>query len=441
MAPLNPRPPQALFAMTNAHDYDVLIIGGGPSGATAALVLARAGVRVAILEKAEFPRFQIGESFLPANLEQIKRLGLHDRLRALPHMPKYGAEFGMGVGPTSVFQFNTSLVGGENETFNTARAEFDAMVLDAARQAGAIVHQPAQVRSIDRLADGHVAVTTDAGSFTGRYLLDASGQATVVARHLGTRQQLADQHLRKVAYFGHFENVQRLDSRLAGCPCIIMCDEGWFWLIALDEKRTSVGLVLEPEVVKRVGLPADQMLQWGIDRCPTVRERMKHAVGSTVSMVRSDFSYRCEPYAGPGYFLVGDAAVFLDPVFSTGVCMGMMSAEHVAHQLIDVLRGSTTPAAARKRHIRYVRGSSDVYFRVIRHYYNHHFRELFLTGQGPMQMHRAVLGLLAGHVFPRPRFNLWWRFRAFELVLKLQRHFTLAPRRQRFSLLNQAVAS
>src|SRR5690606_16515381 len=134
-----------------------------------------------------------------------------------------------------------------------------------------------------------------------------------------------------------------------GFPIIVMCDEGWFWMIPLDERTTSVGLVLDPAVAKQVDAPANRMLQWAIRRCPAVLRRMRQATGPDINLVRSDFSYRCEPYAGPGYFLVGDAATFLDPVFSTGVCLGMKSAMHLGGQIIAMLRGDLTPQAARHR--------------------------------------------------------------------------------------------
>lgn len=422
--------------MATDGQYDVIVIGGGPSGATAALVLARSGVRVVVIEKAQFPRFQIGESFLPANFKLMERLELTEKLAALPHARKLGAEFVMGdATESSRFEFSRGLVGGRNETMNIARAEFDRWLLDEAREAGAEIRMPEAVRRIAALEDGAVGVETDRGDVRARYLLDASGQATVVARHLGTRRAMSEPYLRKAAYFEHFHGVGRLEGEEAGFPTVAMCDEGWFWSIPLDDETTSVGLVIEPHIAREHGVAAARMLRWGIERCPFVRERMTHATGPTENRVCADFSYSCRPYSGPGYFLLGDAASFFDPVFSTGVNVGMESAVEAARLVSDVLAGRRSPQRARRRYNRYFSRMARIFLGVIRHFYDHSFRELFLAGRGPLEIERGVLTVLAGYVNPRTPFSAAWRYRLFELFIRIQRHWALVPRRRRFSLL------
>lgn len=424
----------------SSTDFDVLIIGGGPAGATAARELALTGKRILVLEKTPFPRFHIGESFLPENMELIRSLGIEDRLRRIPHMLKLGAEFGMGDGlETTRFSFAQALDGGINDTFNIERAPFDKMLLDSARDAGAEVLENATVRNLIRLADGDVAIDVDGRTFTGRYLIDASGQGTVVGRHLGTRKVFA-QH-RKIAYFQHFRNVKRLLGEEEGNPTIVMCDEGWFWLIPLDFERTSIGLVMNADIAKGIDVPAAQMLAWGIARCPLVADRTASAVFPESNYVAADFSYACNPYAGPGYFLVGDSAVFLDPIFSTGVCLGMNSAIDAAGLIRKLLDKTIRPSAARRGYIRRVQTASGVFFKFINLFYQHAFRELFLHGQGPLQVHRAVISALAGQVFPKPRFAIRWRLRLFELIVRLHRRRSLVPNRASFSLLSSNVAS
>jgi flavin-dependent dehydrogenase len=425
------------MSQADSKDCDVLIIGGGPAGSMTGLLLARAGIRTLLLEKTTHPRFHIGESLLPRTFDLLKEAGLLPALRQLPHVPKFGAEFGMGdASKVTCYKFSDAFVAND-ETFNIERAAFDKMLLDEARKAGTEVREETTVKNILRLADGDVAIETESGeTLTAKYLIDASGQHAVLGRHLGTRTPAKEPHLQKVAYFSHFEGVKRLEGREEGYPLIIMCDEGWFWLIHIDAQRTSIGAVLDKAVAKQAGIPADRMLAWAMSRCPLIQERCANATGPVTNNIIANFSYRCRPYAGPGYFLVGDAAAFMDPIFSTGVSLGTSQARELAIHVREMLDGRATPAAARKRYIAFTESCTKIFFKFIRKYYQHSFRELFLEGTGPLNMHRAVLTMLAANVFPRPAWKLRWRLSAFYLCVWLNRFLPLVPRQNRFSLLS-----
>jgi flavin-dependent dehydrogenase len=426
--------------------WDVIVVGGGPAGSIAALALAKKGRKVILIEKATFPRFHIGESFLPATFNRLCELGLEPALRELPHVPKFGAEFAMGNGGKILtIDFIDGYCETGDECFNIERSVFDAMLLREAGKAGVTVHQDCAVKQIVQLKDGDVRLATDIGELRGKYLLDASGQSTIVGRHLGTRQNADEPHLRKVAYFNQFEHVKRPPGKREGHPMIAMLEEGWFWMIPLNERTTSVGVVMDAAVAKGIqkeqNIAPDRMLRWAIERTPVVRERMVAATGSETNNVIADFSYRCRPYAGDGHFLIGDAAAFMDPIFSTGVSVALNGGLLAVNLVDDVLAGKTTPAKARRKYIALLEESTTTLFTLIRQYYDHSFRELFLEGQGPMQVHKAVIGVLAGNVFPRPPFKLRWRLKLFDFFVKWNRKRQLVPRRRRFSIAKASPAT
>src|SRR2546423_9336512 len=199
--------------------YDVIIIGAGPAGSTSALCLARQEFRVVALEKTSFPRFHIGESMLPRNFPLVQELGLEAALERVPHLKKYGAEFAMGDDfNTTRFYFDSGLIPGA-ATFNIERSVFDKMLMDEARAAGAEIRENTPVAKILKLTDGDVAVQLDDGqTINGKYILDASGHGTVVGRHLGLRRPISDPRLHKVAYFEHFDGVERLPGDEDGNP-------------------------------------------------------------------------------------------------------------------------------------------------------------------------------------------------------------------------------
>ncbi len=428
------------MAVSQERPYDIVIIGGGPAGSTAGLRAGRMGLKAVVFEQTSHPRFHIGESFLPRNITLMRQLGLEEALLRVPHTYKIGATFVWGHGgDLTHYHFNTSLFPGDNyESINIERAPFDLFLRDQALAAGAEFVEEAKVHRILQLEEGAVAVEVEMErghprTVRGKHLFDASGQATVVGRHLGTRHTLPD--LRKVASYGHFSGVFREEGTIGGYIRIVMCDEGWFWFIPLDETRTSIGLVLDAEIAKRIGVPSKVLVVWGLERCPAARAWTENAVFPEKTWVTADYSYTCEPYAGPGYFLVGDAATFVDPIFSTGVCLGMMSANEAVELVAAMTSGRISPAAARRRYRRFVRDSSSSFFRLVRGFYRHPWRELLLEKVGPLKVHRGITSLITGNVFPRPSFSLRWRLKLFETFVAIQERYPMAPRKAGYSLI------
>ena len=425
---------------TGGITWDVLIAGGGPAGAAAGLHAARLGLKALIIEKDRHPRFHIGESMLPQTSRALRRLGIEPLIQALPHVPKYGASFALG-NETSLqdFEFRTGLIPEDSRTLSIERAPFDKVLLNSAAAAGASVMEGHRIRRIHRLEAGRVELVLASPegpdiTVRGDHLLDASGQGTLVGHHLRTRRTLPD--FKRVAFFNHFTGVARRPGVKGGYPLAVMCDEGWFWLIPLNEEKTSIGFVMNGRDAKRIPVDYPHALDWLIQKCPLVREQTREALSPETNRVTADFSYSCRPFAGPGFFLLGDAATFIDPIFSTGVCMGLMSALKAVDLLAGARAGRCSWPSAYREYDRYISSSSSAFFDLAHLYYRHAFRELFLAGTGPLQIHRAVISLLTGNVFPRPCWAIRWRVELFKLFVRLQPFFPLASRRPRFALLD-----
>jgi 2-polyprenyl-6-methoxyphenol hydroxylase-like FAD-dependent oxidoreductase len=175
------------------------------------------------------------------------------------------------------------------------------------------------------------------------------------------------------------------------------------------------------------------MLAWAIPRCAFVAGRTAGATFPAENNVGADFSYRCRPYAGPGYFLAGDAATFLDPIFSTGICLAMVGATEAARGIRTILDGGD-PRRVRAEYGALVESATGTFFRLVHRFYQPAFRELMMEADGPSGIHRAIYTVLAGNVFPRPAHALRWRLRLMELLTDLQELFAFVPRRPRVYL-------
>lgn len=392
-----------------------------------------------VLEKQRFPRFRIGESLLPRTREILRNEGLLDRLERLPHARKLGIDIGFGDGrrPPLRIRFSQVLGGGDREAFNVERAPFDAMLADAAVEAGADVRFHCPAREILALADGDVRVATDAGEVRAKLLLDCSGNATVVGRHLGTRRLHA--RLRNVAGFDHFTGVAPsagvAEGEVDPWVSVVMTREGWFWMIPLDGTRTSVGVVLDEASWRAIPVPPEERLRWCIEHCPVVAERMRNATGSGRNRITADFTYRCDPTAGPGYFLVGDAGFFIDPVWSTGVTLGLSSAVEASVAAERLLAGRASPERVRRAYMTWFSGRARIFSRLIHDYYDHAFREVMLHGRGPLAVERGLITLLAGSVFPRMPSGAAWRWWLMRGCVAFHRRFGLVARHRAHSLL------
>lgn len=403
-------------------DAQVIVVGGGPGGSTAAALLAKAGRSVILLERETFPRFQIGESLLPYNNDLFKSLGVWEEIERAGFYPKYGAEF--LTGDASVghrFRFDRTLPREYSMSYQVRRAEFDQILLRNCEKSGADVREQSRVTSVD-LSDPGMAlvyVTDQDGrkhTLSSRTVLDASGLGCVVAREVGERRMI--EGMKKISIFGHYRNVvPSAGGEASGNIVIVIIRDAWFWMIPLSSETTSVGLVLDRDYMTSCGLSPEDLLEKTIAATPYVARRMGGAVRETPVHTRKDFSYRMGRSYGPNFALVGDAAGFLDPIFSTGVFLSMKSAELVAagvdHQL------ETGSDGLLDAYHRKMNRALDRYTEFIEKFYRREFAEIFLQPSERFGLLPAVIGVLAGKVFDSEKD--WLKLRVFFTLVRMQK--------------------
>lgn len=384
-----------------ATGCDVLIIGGGPAGATAATLLAEKGRHVVLLEKDRHPRFHIGESLLPLNLRIFERLGVADRMAAIGvHKP--GARFVSDEhGSHTAFSFAAGLNQDYTYAYQVRRSQFDEVLFARAREAGADAREG--VRVLDVTLDargGHHVTARDADgaalAFRPRYVIDASGRDTVLATRMGSKAR--NPHNNTAAIYGHFRGVAPFGAAEDGNITIHLFDEGWFWMIPLPDGVMSIGVVSNPDFFKRRrGEPRDFFLQT-LRAVPSVARRIEGAelIGDVTTT--GNYSYASKVMHGDGWLMAGDSYAFIDPVFSSGVLLAMASAEmgaEVADTWLDDPARAAPMARAFERKVKRAIGSlSWLIYRINTPV----LRDMFMTPSNRFRMREGLVGLLAGDV-------------------------------------------
>ena len=333
--------------MNTHHNYDTIVIGGGPAGSTVATLVAEQGHRVLLLEREAEPKFKIGESLIPATYWTFKRLGMLEKLRTSHFPQKYSVQFYSRSGKASTpFYFFQTNPHDSAVTWQVLRSEFDEMLLDNAKEKGVEIRRGIGVREVLFEGDTATGVVTQNVDGTRETLhatviVDSTGQRSLIGRQLNLNS--TEPNLKMASLFTHYEDGHRDEGIDEGATLILHTEEkdSWFWSIPLPYNRTSIGVVGELNYLLQSRRDTDGKLNVQkifteeLAKCAPLQQRLEGANPLFPIQSTKDFSYRASRIAGNNWVLVGDAFGFLDPVYSTGLFLALKSGEMAADSIIE----------------------------------------------------------------------------------------------------------
>lgn len=385
--------------MSTEKTYDVIIAGAGPAGTTAATLLAQYGYRILLLDRDQHPRFHIGESMLPMSEPIMNRLGIQWHQG---NLRKGGAEFiDEKSGQRTFFPFQ-----GKYSTVQVERSVFDTRLFENAISHGVQAHQLEKVTLVDCNADG-VKVETDKAAYQGRYFIDATGRSAIMGKKQQSINKLSK--LGKFALYKHYKladtpATQSLFGR--GHIEVLLTELGWFWCIPLVDQRLSIGLVVQKDA------PADlkgaDLFNHYAEQSPRIKELLEGAELLADVRAEADFSYFNQQRHGVRYACCGDAAGFLDPVFSSGFFFAVKTAEMVADQIHrGFMEGREAAADLHSGSDEtYQKGFQTMYLMIERFYCSNLVHNLFFEADRQERIKNEIIALLAG--------DLWQQDNSFQ---------------------------
>lgn len=407
--------------------YDVAIIGGGPAGSVAATVLSRLKRKVIVLEKERFPRFHIGESMLPYSMDALDRLGLREKIDAR-FQPKHGGEISTSCGTQAVkFHFKNGFRLQHHCAYQVDRSEFDKILLDHAAWNGAEVREATRVDNLE-FGKEEVRLTVGTGeeleTIRAKYVIDCSGRNTVIGNFFKLKRGY--ENLKKFSIYAHYEYVDREEGIDGTLIRLIRGRDRWFWMIPLSPTKMSIGMVMDIADFKAMKKQPEVAMEDCLREQPVIWSRMARAERVTPVYSASDYSYLNTSLAGERWLLAGDAAGFIDPIFSTGVFLAIRSGEDAANAVEEALKDPRQRERAFRKYSRGLRRVMNLYLRFVTNWYKPQFIEVITNPVERFQLAPAVNAVLAGNL--GGGFAIRWRMELFYLVIFLQRWLPLCPR-------------
>ena len=386
----------------NEH-HDIVIMGGGPGGTACGSFLAREGLDVLVIEGDRHPRHHIGESLLRASMPILLDLGISMEEMTRRFQPKFGARFYDPVADRlATFEFEP-VPGSVSPSYQVLREEFDEMLGANAVQRGARIDQGEWIESVEEDSERPVVHLRGGRSVSCRFLIDATGRQPLLAAKRRTRKIIGEYG--RVGIYNYFTDLPPHDELDARYITMYLFEAGWVWLIPLRNGMTSVGVVYRevPEAAAREGESRTEALFWhAVRTMPRLEKRLRAARTTDPFRAISDYSFTVDEKFGGhpagGWAAVGDAAGFLDPIFSSGVHLALSSAQRASAGILEKLQtGSDRGLHA---YAAYMTQGFHVFRAFVHRFYNRDLAQiLFFAPNKPPAIHAAITSILAGHVW------------------------------------------
>ncbi|MCR4942595.1 MAG: tryptophan 7-halogenase [Campylobacter sp.] len=382
------------------QEYDVVVIGAGPSGSMVSAILHKAGVKVVVVEKETLPRFVIGESLLPYCNELLNEAGFLEAVKAHGFQYKNGAAFSWG-NEYRYFDFCDKSSLGSGTTFQVQRADFDKLLIDEAAKQGVEVRFKTKVEDVKFQSDGAYVKLENGDEIKAKFVVDASGYGRVLPRILDLESPSCLE-VRK-AYFTHIQdNISEIlyDRKKILISTHPTYREVWFWLIPFSNGRCSIGVVGEGKFLDKDGqMSHDDRLKKFVYEVPMLKRLLDNALWDTPARTINSYSKDVKALYGDRFVLLGNASEFLDPVFSSGVTIAFYSAKLAGNLVTRIIKGEKVDLE--KEYKEPLMIGVNAFRTYVKGWYEGKFQDVIYTKNENHDIKRKICSILAGYAWDK----------------------------------------